>query len=496
MDKRLRSQLHLRRHRHLLALHPLRNANRVDRNLNLPRIRNHNDGRPFLRHIRLRNLRHPPPAPLRNHLQPTLHQRLTLLARTRATPPPTRRIRQIRHSPGNRQIHVSLRIHHAQLETLRRSLRNNLPTHPMHNRTKRNRLSPRLPLILPHVLSRRNARVDTLHRRRDDSIFRRRHKIRKRNATQHTHLRRKIQRTPARPNLYRRNDVGLRTQPQKNHPITPHHTPPHSRITRHITIHHPVRHRLGTTPPLRHDDRHTHLQRPQLTLQRLPVHSPVRTRLNSLLLFSRLHAQPSHATTPTSQNKRTPRTRRRPRRSRIQRTPKRNSNRLRRTPRKRIPQRNTNKTQIRTRTRHRLHLLHRRRRRRIPRLSHRTPTLPRPNTPTNVSRRTTILQIRTRVRILRRRNIPLPRIHKRRNGTRTHPRNRNPTTILQLRRLIPVGIHTPPIHLPSHRRRQKPNTTIKPHITHINKKKHPDNILLKIWKQIKQAVLLQPTEQP
>lgn len=215
MDKRLRSQLHLRRHRHLLALHPLRNANRVDRNLNLPRIRNHNDGRPFLRHIRLRNLRHPPPAPLRNHLQPTLHQRLTLLARTRATPPPTRRIRQIRHSPGNRQIHVSLRIHHAQLETLRRSLRNNLPTHPMHNRTKRNRLSPRLPLILPHVLSRRNARVDTLHRRRDDSIFRRRHKIRKRNATQHTHLRRKIQRTPARPNLHRRNDVGLRTQPQK-----------------------------------------------------------------------------------------------------------------------------------------------------------------------------------------------------------------------------------------------------------------------------------------
>ena len=209
MGERLRCQLYVWRHRDFLAGQPFGHADCVDRYVYLSGLRAPDDGRPLLRHLCLRHLRASGVAPLRHHLQPPQHQGVTVVDCHGTAPSAACRVRQVRHSPGHRQVHVGLWLHHEELETLCRCLRYHLPADALHHRAARDGFRPCLPVILPHALSGGNARIIPFHRTGNDHLLRCRHQVRGGAAVGYAYVCGQVRRPAARPDILHGHGMGI-----------------------------------------------------------------------------------------------------------------------------------------------------------------------------------------------------------------------------------------------------------------------------------------------
>ena len=117
-----------------------------------------------------------------------------------------------------------------------------------------------------------------------------------------------------------------------------------------------------------------------------------------------------------------------------------------------FPQRHSDKTQIRARAAHRLHILHYRRGRRLRGYDDCDPAIPRPILRVIAIGERQPTTLRSRLCLLRGLVLHIPFLYQHRHGHRPVPRYRHSPTLLQLRRLIAVGIHDTAVHTPQARR--------------------------------------------
>lgn len=136
---------------------------------------------------------------------------------------------------------------------------------------------------------------------------------------------------------------------------------------------------------------------------------------------------------------------------RLQCSPERDSHRFWRTEGQGISERNTDEIEIRAGAGHRLYLLHRWRRGGIRRVGRSIAIVPRPHHQTDKDGGATTVPFRQGVWLLRIERFPLPCFHQRGNGVGTDACNRYSAAVLQLRRIIAMGIHDSPFHLPENR---------------------------------------------
>ena len=115
-----------------------------------------------------------------------------------------------------------------------------------------------------------------------------------------------------------------------------------------------------------------------------------------------------------------------------------------------IPQRNADQAQVRARAGHRLHLLHHRRGNGLHWVGRRAFPFPGHHPAAHPPGRKAALQLWPRLWLLRAEHPALPRVHQRGHGAWADAGHRHSPAVLQLRRLVAVGIHPAFVYFPAY----------------------------------------------